>query len=62
MGPTFRPVLLIVAVAVFSAQSLGQGETTSAILGQVSDVTGGGSRCNGDDHEPRYWHEAQRQK
>ena len=36
-----RPlVLLVVAGTVLSAQALGQGETTSAIVGQVTDVTG----------------------
>ena len=34
-----RLVLLVVAVAVLSAQALGQGETTSAIVGEVKDVT-----------------------
>ena len=38
-GCALRPVLLVVAVAVLSAQALGQGETTSAIVGEVKDVT-----------------------
>jgi len=40
MGRRLRLVLLVVAVAVLSVQALGQGETTSAIVGQVTDVTG----------------------
>jgi len=40
MGRTLRVVSLVVAVAAFSAQALAQGETTSAIVGQVADVTG----------------------
>src|SRR5947209_8510681 len=40
MGRSLRLVLLVVAVAVLSVQALGQGETTSAIVGQVTDVTG----------------------
>jgi hypothetical protein len=40
MGCTFRLVLLAVAVAVISVGALGQGETTSAIVGQVTDATG----------------------
>src|SRR5438309_8702117 len=40
MGRSLRLVLLVVAVAVLSVKALGQGETTSAIVGQVTDVTG----------------------
>ena len=40
MGHTLRLVLLVYTVAAFSAQALGQGETTSAIVGQVTDITG----------------------
>jgi hypothetical protein len=40
MEHTIRLVLLVVAVALLPAETLGQGETTSAILGQVTDVTG----------------------
>src|ERR1700687_4620529 len=40
MERTLRLVLLVVAVAVLSAPALGQGETTSAIVGQVNDATG----------------------
>ena len=40
MRRTLRVVSLVVAVAAFSAQALAQGETTSAIVGQVADVTG----------------------
>ena len=35
-----RLVFLVVAVAVLSAEALGQGETTSAIVGQATDATG----------------------
>src|SRR5271169_3017289 len=35
-----RLVLLVVAIAVLSAEALGQGETTSAIVGQATDATG----------------------
>jgi hypothetical protein len=35
-----RLVLLVVAIAVLSAEALGQGETTSAIQGQATDPTG----------------------
>jgi hypothetical protein len=35
-----RLVVLVVAVAVLSAEALGQGETTSAIVGQATDATG----------------------
>ena len=38
-GRALRLVLLVVAVAALSAQALGQGETTSAIVGEVKDVT-----------------------
>ena len=40
MGRTLRVVSLVVAVAAFSTQALAQGETTSAIVGQVADATG----------------------
>src|ERR1039457_7222346 len=40
MECTLRLVLLVVAVAVISVEALGQGETTSAIVGQVTDATG----------------------
>src|ERR1022692_3302724 len=40
MERTIRLVLLVVAIAFLPAEALGQGETTSAILGQVTDVTG----------------------
>src|ERR1019366_4669669 len=40
MERNIRLVLLVVAVALLPAETLGQGETTSAILGQVTDVTG----------------------
>ncbi|MGA8150554.1 MAG: carboxypeptidase regulatory-like domain-containing protein [Terriglobales bacterium] len=40
MKCTFRIVFLVAASAVLSVQALGQGETTSAIVGQVTDVTG----------------------
>ena len=40
MERTIRLVLLVVAVALLPAETLGQGETTSATLGQVTDVTG----------------------
>ncbi|MGA7768466.1 MAG: carboxypeptidase regulatory-like domain-containing protein [Candidatus Sulfotelmatobacter sp.] len=39
MGCT-RLVFLVVAIAVLSAEALGQGETTSAIQGQATDATG----------------------
>ena len=39
MGYT-RLVWLVVAIAVLSAAALGQGETTSAIVGQATDATG----------------------
>ena len=39
MGRTLRVVSLVVAVAAFSTQALAQGETTSAIVGQVADAT-----------------------
>jgi len=35
-----RLVFLVVAIAVLSAEALGQGETTSAIVGQATDATG----------------------
>ncbi len=35
-----RLVWLVVAIAVLSAEALGQGETTSAIVGQTTDATG----------------------
>ena len=35
-----RLVFLVVAIAVLSAEALGQGETTSAIEGQATDATG----------------------
>jgi hypothetical protein len=35
-----RLVFLVVAIAVLSAEALGQGETTSAIVGQATDTTG----------------------
>ncbi|MFZ1141908.1 MAG: carboxypeptidase regulatory-like domain-containing protein [Candidatus Sulfotelmatobacter sp.] len=35
-----RLVFLVVAIAVLSAEALGQGETTSAIQGQATDATG----------------------
>ena len=35
-----RLVVLVVAIAVLSAEALGQGETTSAIVGQATDATG----------------------
>jgi hypothetical protein len=35
-----RFVFLVVAIAVLSAEALGQGETTSAIVGQATDATG----------------------
>jgi hypothetical protein len=35
-----RLVFLVVAIAVLSAEVLGQGETTSAIVGQATDATG----------------------
>jgi hypothetical protein len=40
MGNIFRPVLLAVALAVLLGQAPGQGETTSAIVGEVRDTTG----------------------
>jgi len=40
MECTLRLVLLVVAIAVISVEALGQGETTSAIVGQVTDATG----------------------
>jgi hypothetical protein len=39
MGRT-RLVFLVVAIAILSAEASGQGETTSAIQGQATDVTG----------------------
>ena len=35
-----RLVFLVVAIVVLSAEALGQGETTSAIVGQATDATG----------------------
>ena len=35
-----RLVFLVVAIAVLSAEALGQGETTSAVQGQTTDATG----------------------
>jgi hypothetical protein len=51
-----RLIFLVVAIAVLSAEALGQGETTSAIVGQATDATGAvvlGATVTATSHDTR---------
>ena len=51
-----RLVFLVVAIAVLSAEALGQGETTSAIVAQATDATGAvvpGATVTATSHDTR---------
>ena len=57
-GHALRFFLAIVAVSVVSIPAWGQGETTSAILGQVTDSSNAAIPRHGDCHQPRHGIEA----
>ena len=54
--------LVLTVACLLPVEALAQGETTSAIVGEVRDVTNAAvPRRHGDDHQSRDRPEAQRQ-